>query len=67
MLDEFEITGRVRTHVTQFHEPTIAAQHEAGEAFLAMRAEAMRAGQHVPGAANACYGGGRSDLDSLGK
>jgi LAS superfamily LD-carboxypeptidase LdcB len=44
MLNEYEITGRARTHVFQFSEPRFAAQQEAGEAFLAMRAEASRAG-----------------------
>lgn len=44
MLNELEITGRARTHVSQFIEPRFAAQQEVGEAFLAMRAEAMHAG-----------------------
>jgi LAS superfamily LD-carboxypeptidase LdcB len=44
MLNEYEITGRVRTHVSQFNEPRFAAQQEVGEAFLAMRADAIRAG-----------------------
>jgi len=43
-LNEFEITGRSRTHVVQFEEPRFAAQREAGEAFLAMRAQARHAG-----------------------
>ncbi|WP_082568965.1 M15 family metallopeptidase [Rhizobacter sp. Root1221] len=44
MLNESEITGRARTHVSQFTEPRFAAQQAAGEAFLAMRADAIRAG-----------------------
>ncbi|WP_235965445.1 M15 family metallopeptidase [Caenimonas soli] len=48
MLNELEITGRARTHVLQFHEPTrFAAQQEAGEAFLAMRAAAAKDGINV--------------------
>ena len=43
-LNEWELTGRARTHVVQFETPRFAAQREAGEAFLAMRAEARRAG-----------------------
>ncbi len=44
MLNDFEITGRTRTHVTQFDEPKFAAQPEVGRAFLAMREDAKRAG-----------------------
>jgi len=44
MLNEFEITGRARTHVFQFTEPRFAAQREAGAAFLAMRDAAKSAG-----------------------
>jgi LAS superfamily LD-carboxypeptidase LdcB len=40
MLNELELTGRSRTHVFQFSEFRFAAQREAGEAFLAMRADA---------------------------
>lgn len=44
MLNEYEITGRVRTHVIQFDEPRFAARREVGEAFLEMRAAARRDG-----------------------
>ena len=44
LLNEMELTGRTRTHVIQFSEPRFAAQREAGEAFLAMRADAKHAG-----------------------
>jgi LAS superfamily LD-carboxypeptidase LdcB len=44
MLNEYEITGRVRTHVKQFKEPRFAAQKVVGEAFLAMREEASHSG-----------------------
>ncbi|TDY21990.1 LAS superfamily LD-carboxypeptidase LdcB [Paraburkholderia sp. BL6665CI2N2] len=43
-LDERELTGRTRTHVVQFSEPRFAVQPEVGKAFLAMRADARRAG-----------------------
>lgn len=43
-LNEFEITGRVRTHVVQFAAPRFAAHPEAGAAFLAMRAAALKDG-----------------------
>lgn len=43
-LDDFELTGRVRTHIVQFTNPRFAAQREAGEAFLAMRDDAKQAG-----------------------
>ncbi|MFP6560183.1 M15 family metallopeptidase [Paraburkholderia sp. B3] len=43
-LNELELTGRSRTHVEQFVEPRFAAQPAAGQAFLAMREEARRAG-----------------------
>jgi hypothetical protein len=44
MLNEFELTGRARTHVAQFVEPRFAAMQEVGEAFLAMREGAKKAG-----------------------
>jgi len=44
ILDELELTGRSRTHVFQFSEFRFAAQREAGEAFLDMRADARSAG-----------------------
>ncbi|NPC58497.1 M15 family metallopeptidase [Caenimonas sp. S4] len=45
MLNELELTGRARTHVVQFHEPTrFAAQREVGEAFLEMQAAAAKDG-----------------------
>ena len=37
MLNDLELTGRSRTHVTQFDSPRFAAQREVGLAFLAMR------------------------------
>lgn len=42
--DEFEITGRSRTHVTQYEAPRFAAHPEAAAAFLAMRAAAAHDG-----------------------
>ncbi|MFM0527392.1 MULTISPECIES: M15 family metallopeptidase [Paraburkholderia] len=44
ILNERELTGRSRTHVTQFDEPRFAAQREVGDAFIAMREDARRAG-----------------------
>lgn len=44
MLNEFEVTGRVRTHVVQIPEPRFAAQPEVVQAFLAMRAAAAQDG-----------------------
>ena len=41
MFNEYEITGRARTHVIQIEEPRFAAHKEAAQAFLAMR-EAAR-------------------------
>lgn len=43
-MNEYELTGRTRTHVVQFSEPRFAAQQEAGEAFLAMREDARASG-----------------------
>ena len=44
MLNDLELTGRSRTHVTQFDSPRFAAQREVGLAFLAMREDAKKAG-----------------------
>ena len=44
MLNEFELTGRARTHVTQYETPRFAAHPDTGEAFLRMRAAAAEAG-----------------------
>src|SRR5471030_1100335 len=44
MFDEFEITGRVRTHVVQFDAPRFAAHPDAAAAFLRLRAAAARDG-----------------------
>ncbi|QPR33623.1 M15 family metallopeptidase [Delftia acidovorans] len=44
MLNDLELTGRSRTHVTQFDEPRFSAQLDAGHAFLAMRNDAKKAG-----------------------
>jgi LAS superfamily LD-carboxypeptidase LdcB len=44
MLNQFEITGRARSHVLQFDAPRFAAMREAGEAFLAMRTAAAADG-----------------------
>jgi len=44
MLDEFEVTGRARTHVTQFASPRFAAHPQAADAFLALRKAAADAG-----------------------
>ncbi|MFS8974487.1 M15 family metallopeptidase [Cupriavidus necator] len=43
-LNEWELTGRVRTHVVQHSAPRFAAQSEAATAFLDMREDARRAG-----------------------
>jgi LAS superfamily LD-carboxypeptidase LdcB len=43
-LDEWEITGRARTHVDQSWQPRFAAQPAAAAAFLAMRQAALRDG-----------------------
>jgi LAS superfamily LD-carboxypeptidase LdcB len=44
LLNEYELTGRARTHVQQYERPRFAAQAEVIEAFLGMRDEASRAG-----------------------
>lgn len=44
MLNELELTGRVRSHVVQLPEPRFAAQPEAASAFMAMREAAGRDG-----------------------
>lgn len=44
MLNEYEVTGRARTHITQFDSPRFAAMRDAGEAFLAMRRAAAADG-----------------------
>jgi LAS superfamily LD-carboxypeptidase LdcB len=47
MLDDLELTGRARTHVREWaiDEAThFVAQHQAGEAFMALRAAAAREG-----------------------
>ena len=44
MLNEFEVTGRARTHVTQVDAPRFAAQPTVVRAFMAMRAEAEKDG-----------------------
>ncbi len=43
-LNKEELTGQARTHVPQFSTPRFAAQKEVGEAFLAMREAAAKAG-----------------------
>ena len=45
-MDEFELTGRARTHVQQFGAPLprFAAQPAVARAFLAMRAAALADG-----------------------
>lgn len=40
MLNEYELTGRARTHVVQYQEPRFAVQVEVGEEILAMRDKA---------------------------
>jgi len=44
MFDEFQITGRTRSHVQQFDSPRFAAQPEVARAFLALRAAAAADG-----------------------
>ena len=44
MLNEFELTGRARTHITQLDEPRCALHHDVVQPFLALRAEAAREG-----------------------
>jgi LAS superfamily LD-carboxypeptidase LdcB len=44
MFDEFEVTGRVRTHVVQHDAPRFAAHPAAAAAFLRLRAAAARDG-----------------------
>lgn len=42
--DEWEWTGRSRTHVRQYSQPRFAARPEVAQAFLALRAAAAHAG-----------------------
>jgi LAS superfamily LD-carboxypeptidase LdcB len=44
MLNEFELTGRARTHVVQREELSAALQRDTLEPFLAMRSDAEREG-----------------------
>ena len=44
MLNEFEITGRARTHLVQLDSPRFAAHSDVARAFLAMRTAAARDG-----------------------
>ena len=44
MFDEFEVTGRTRTHVVQHDAPRFAAHPDAAAAFLRLRAAAARDG-----------------------
>lgn len=44
IFNEFEITGRERTHVVQINQPRFAAHKETAQAFLEMRAEAQKDG-----------------------
>ena len=44
LLNEFELTGRARSHVAQYSQPRFAAQPESAEAFQAMRDDARAAG-----------------------
>lgn len=44
MLNEFELTGRARTHVVQREDLSAALQHDTLEPFLAMRSDAEREG-----------------------
>jgi LAS superfamily LD-carboxypeptidase LdcB len=43
-MNEWELTGRARSHVQQFAQPRFAAQPAAAAAFLAMREAALRDG-----------------------
>lgn len=44
MLTDLELTGRTRSHVMQYAAPRFAAQPQAAEAFLSMRAAAQKDG-----------------------
>lgn len=44
LFDEWELTGRARTHVRQFSQPRFAARPEVAEAFLALREAALEDG-----------------------
>ena len=44
MLTDLELTGRTRSHVVQYAAPRFAAQPQAAEAFLSMRAAAQKDG-----------------------
>ena len=44
MLNEFELTGRARTHITQLDDPRCALHHAVVAPFLALRAEAAAHG-----------------------
>ncbi|MFN0313672.1 MAG: M15 family metallopeptidase [Burkholderiales bacterium] len=43
-LNELELTGRARTHITQLEEPRCALHHGVVQPFVAMRAEAAQEG-----------------------
>ncbi len=44
MLNDLELTGRARTHITQLEEPRCALHHDVVRPFLALRAEAAKEG-----------------------
>ncbi len=44
MLNDLELTGRARTHITQLDEPRCALHHDVVQPFLALRAEAIKDG-----------------------
>jgi LAS superfamily LD-carboxypeptidase LdcB len=44
MLDELELTGRARTHITQLDDPRCGLHHDVVAPFLALRARAAESG-----------------------
>lgn len=52
IFDEFELTGRARTHVRQYSAPRFAARPEVADAFLALREAALDDGINLLPAAS---------------
>jgi len=44
MLSDLELTGRIRTHITQLEDPRCALHHDAVAPFLSLRAQAAQVG-----------------------
>ena len=46
-MNPLELTGQVRTHIKQYHQPRFAAEPETASAFLKMKKAAEKEGYHL--------------------